>query len=568
VTSAPIDDPAVNVANRLDWAAARAPGQLAVAYPARRGAGGRRRYETRTFAELKADCDRLARGLVEIGMEPGRRIALLVPPSIDFIALVFALLKASVVTVLIDPGMGRGHLIRALDEVSPDGFVAVPPVQAVRALLRHRFAAARHNVTVGRRWFWGGTTLDTLRAVGARSQVVLPPTHADDPAAIIFTTGSTGPPKGVHYSHGNFDTQVEQIQHYYGIQAGEVDLPGFPLFGLFNAAMGVTTVIPDMDPSRPARVRPEKIVEAIHDFQVTQAFGSPAIWDRVGRYCQRHQVRLPSVRRVLSAGAPVPDHVLRRMKAAIHPDGEVHTPYGATEALPVASIAGSEVLASTWNQTEQGCGICVGSRFPAIAWKVIRPVDRPIATVADMEELPRGAIGELIVHGPQVTRRYATRVAWNARSKIADGDTLWHRMGDLGYFDDAGRFWFCGRMNHRVHAVGGPLDTIRCEAVFNRHPEVRRTALVGVGQGPLQTPVLVIEPVRWRPFGRARRRRLVRALGGLGAGGEQTRRIEHFLFRRALPVDIRHNAKIFREKLAVWAQRRLTIAGQTKASRE
>ena len=198
-------------------------------------------------------------------------------------------------------------------------------------------------MTVGRRWFWGGVTLDQLRG-GPWGGRELAPTTAGQPAAIIFTTGSTGPPKGVLYTHGNFDAQVEQIRDFYGIRPGEVDLPAFPLFGLFNCAMGVTAVIPDMDPSRPAAVDPTKIIEAVTDWNVTQAFGSPAIWDRVGRYCEAHAIRLPTLRRVLSAGAPVPAEVLRRMKACIHPEGDIHTPYGATEALPVASISASEVL--------------------------------------------------------------------------------------------------------------------------------------------------------------------------------------------------------------------------------
>ena len=198
-------------------------------------------------------------------------------------------------------------------------------------------------MTVGRRWFWGGVTLAELRAGGQFAREGAAPlsnweaaaTGADDPAAIIFTTGSTGPPKGVLFTHGNFNTQVEEIRDFYGIQPGEIDLAAFPLFGLFNGAMGATTVIPDMNPSRPALVDPEKIIEAVRDWKVTQAFGSPAIWNRVGKYCEAHGVRLATVRRVLSAG-PVPADVLARMKACIHPQGDVHTPYGATESLPVA----------------------------------------------------------------------------------------------------------------------------------------------------------------------------------------------------------------------------------------
>ena len=246
-----------------------------------------------------------------MGVRPGMRLVLMVPPSIDFISLVFAMFKAGVITVLIDPGMGRRNLIRCLAESEPEGFIGIPLAQAVRAVLRRRFPKAKYNVTVGRRWFWGGRTLAQLRARTLNAGFQPAATKADDPAAIIFTTGSTGPPKGVLYRHGNFDRQADEIRDFYGIQPGEIDLPGFPLFALFNCAMGVTTVIPDMDPTRPARVDPRNIIEAVRDWNVTQAFGSPALWNVVGRYCEEHQIVLPTLKRVLSAGAPVPPHVLR-----------------------------------------------------------------------------------------------------------------------------------------------------------------------------------------------------------------------------------------------------------------
>ena len=305
------------------------------------------------------------------------RIALLVRPSIDFIALVFALFKAGLVVVLIDPGMGKKNLVRCLAEARPEGFVAVSLAHAMRVLLRRRFRQVRLNVTVGRRWFWGGPTLRQLRD-RAPSDTCMSPVRAEDPAAIIFTTGSTGPPKGVLYSHANFTAQAREIQRFYQIAPGEIDLPGFPLFALFNCAMGVSTVIPDMDPTRPANVDPRNIVEAVEDWEVTQAFGSPALWNVVGRYCEARQLKLPTLRRVLSAGAPVPRHVIARMRQAIHPQGDIHTPYGATEALPVASIAGHEVLHETAEQTALGKGTCVGHRFAGIDWKVIRIRDDAI----------------------------------------------------------------------------------------------------------------------------------------------------------------------------------------------
>ena len=359
---------------------------------------------------------------------------------------------------------------------------------------------------MGRRLFWGGLTLDELRQRGTPAPICHD-TSAQDPAAIIFTSGGTGPPKGVLYCHGNFDHQVSEIRDRYQIAPGEIDLAAFPLFGLFNCAMGVTTVVPDMDASRPAQCDPRHIVEAIHDWQVTQSFGSPAIWNRVGQYCQQHNVRLPTLRRVLAAGAPVPPHVLMRMKACIADHGEMYTPYGATEALPVASIGADEVQRETRHRWATGGGTCVGKKFSRIDWKVIQIVDGPLAELAQAVELPSGQIGELIVSGPVVTRQYATRNEWNALSKISDGQRFWHRMGDVGYLDDDGRFWFCGRMAHRVRTAAGEMFTVPCEAIFNQHPDVYRSALVGVGRPRRRRPIIVVEPWPERaPRGRGARK--------------------------------------------------------------
>ncbi|HND55472.1 MAG TPA: AMP-binding protein, partial [Pirellulaceae bacterium] len=369
-------DAIVNVGARLSEMARGRPDQLAVVAPLGRDRTGRRQYARMTFRELDEDSDAIAAGLRQYGARPGMRLVLLVKPSVDFISLVFGLFKSGVVTVLIDPGMGRGNLIRCLSECEPDGFVAIPMAQAIRTVLRHRFPKAKLNVTVGRRWFWGGTTLERLRrdgreaarsARGGDSRLVAA-TRAEDPAAIIFTTGSTGPPKGVLYRHGNFSRQVDEIRDFYGIQPGEIDLPGFPLFALFNAAMGVTTIIPDMDFTRPAQADPRLILEAARDWRVTQAFGSPALWNRVASHCVERGERIETLRRVLSAGAPVPPHVLKKVLATIAPGGDMHTPYGATESLPVASIAASEVLRETAARTGEGAGTCVGRRHAHSLW--------------------------------------------------------------------------------------------------------------------------------------------------------------------------------------------------------
>jgi acyl-CoA synthetase (AMP-forming)/AMP-acid ligase II len=546
-----------NVAALLRRTALRDPQGLAIAEPQRGARYGHRPYHQVTFQELDQDSTRIAEGVRSLGARRGQRIALLVRPGIDFITLVFALFKAGLVIVLIDPGMGKKNLVRCLEESRPDGFVAISLAHAIRTLLWRRFRQAKLNVTVGRRWFWGGATLKQLRARTA-SDTPLEPVCAEDPAAIIFTTGSTGPPKGVLYSHGNFVQQAREIQRFYQIEPGEIDLPGFPLFALFNCAMGVSTIIPDMDPTRPAHVDPRKIVDAIEDWEVTQAFGSPALWNVVGQYCAAQQLRLLTLKRVLSAGAPVPRHVITRMKQAMHPQGEIHTPYGATEALPVASISGREVLDETAPLSAGGAGTCVGSRFPGIEWRVIRICDEPLRDIRAVEFLPPGEIGELMVRGAVVTSQYVTRCEANALHKIPDGTGFWHRMGDVGYLDAHDRFWFCGRKSHRVLTPHGTMYTIPCEAIINEHPAVYRAALVGIGERGQQVPVIVVEtwPAQ-RPGTTAARQELVRQLQELAARHPLTRHIEHVLLHPSLPVDIRHNAKIFREKLAIWAARAL-----------
>lgn len=549
-----------NVAARLREVAARQPAQIALARPlGRYRAGTVRDYATLTFADLELQTSSVAAGLQQMGVRPGQRIVMLVKFGVDFISLVFALLKAGAVVVLIDPGMGRKNLMRCLEQTNPDGFVAIPAAQLVRMALRHRFPNARLNVTVGPRFgFLPKPTLEQLS--GTPSATYEPPAITlDSEAAIIFTTGSTGPPKGVLYTHRTFNSQVDQLVTHYGIAPGGRDLSGFPLFGLFNAVMGTTTVIPDMDPTKPADVEPPRLLDAIDQWEINQAFGSPALWTKVGRYATKIGRRVESLSRVFSAGAPVAPTILECMQATMAHDGKMFTPYGATEALPVASIEAREVLGETAEKCRRGAGTCVGQKFSGIQWKVIAIDDGPLPTMDRLTEQPTGQIGELIVSGDVVTRQYVTRQDQNALHKVQDGETIWHRMGDVGYLDEQGRFWCCGRKSHRVTTSQRVLFTEPCEAIFNNHPHIHRSALVGVGEVGKQTPVLVAEP--WPehlPQDSMNTEQLRVQLRGLGAEHETTREIsEVLIYPTRLPTDIRHNSKIFREQLAPWAAKQL-----------
>lgn len=549
----------LNIADRLSVSAASHPDQRAVVFPESRDSHGRVCYSQLTFQQLDQEVDHIARGLIELGVQPGTRLALFVPPSLESIALTFGVFRAGAVGTLIDPGMGRSNVFRCLDQCPPDGFIAIPLVHLVRRLKRSRYKAARFNVAVGKGLAAAGVLkyADLVRQ-GSASKVSLPKTRATDPAAIIFTSGSTGPPKGVCYEHGMFDAQVDLIRDRFGIQPGEIDLPGFPLFALFNIAMQVTTVIPDMDPTRPANIDPLKFIEAIEDQGVTQAFGSPALWNTVGRYCEAHKVKFPSLKRILSAGAPVPNHVLQRMLKTLPDTADIFTPYGATECLPVAAIGGREVLASTAAQTAKGAGTCVGDVFDQMSVKIIKVHFEPIEDIRQADELLAGEIGEIIVQGPVATREYFKRPDGTALAKISDKNipSFWHRMGDVGYIDENGRLWFCGRKAHIVFTKKGPLYSVRCEAIFNQHPAIYRSALVGIGDrsSNAQHPMIVCEPEPDQfPATSAAKQKLTSELQQLALANSLTETIEDVLFHRSLPVDTRHNVKINREELAVWA---------------
>jgi acyl-CoA synthetase (AMP-forming)/AMP-acid ligase II len=548
----------LNIADRLRHSAAIVPGQRAVVFPHGRDQNGRVAYTHLTFRQLDEQADLIARGLIRMGVRPGDRLVLMVRPSLEFIALTFGIFRSGAICTLIDPGMGRGRIFNCLDEVNPDGFVAIPAVHLIRRTMFRRFRSARFNVVVGAgARLLGCRSYPELLAAGDDESIPLPQMKAVDPAAIIFTSGSTGPPKGVLYEHGMFDGQVTLIRDHYGVQPGEVDLPGFPLFALFNVAMQVTTVIPDMNPTRPAMVNPKKILEAIADQEVTQAFGSPALWNRVGRYCETYQIQLPSLRRVLSAGAPVPEHVLRRMTAALSENADLFTPYGATECLPVASIGGRSILNHASAQTAVGRGTCVGKVFSGMTVRIIRIVSGPVACMDDAVSCAPGEIGEIVVSGPVATREYFCRPDATAAAKIPDGDRFWHRMGDVGYLDDAGLLWFCGRKDHVVSAENGPMYSVCCEAIFNCHPKIFRSALVGVGSPGSQIPVIVAEPESGQFPSGAAERTLRDELLALGQQNPLTVSIRHILFLRALPVDTRHNVKINREQLRGWAAARI-----------
>jgi len=333
-----------------------------------------------------------------------------------------------------------------------------------------------------------------------------------------------------------------------------------------------------MDFARPARIDPRKAVAQVTQFGATNLFGSPAVVRALGS----HGAPLPSLRRAISAGAPARADQIERFARLLAPGVEIFTPYGATEALPVASIGSREILTETRHLTDRGNGVCVGRPVPGVTVRVIPITDDAIPEWDERRVLPEGEIGEFAVRGPVVTAAYFGRPEATRLAKIRDPRTgaLWHRMGDVGYYDDVGRLWFCGRKSHRVVTPHGTLFTDQVEPVFNTVKGVYRTALVGVTRDGVTHPVVCVE--RWTGRHEMARARFLRVkirvapprpwewleaeLRTTAKLCEHTRAGVTFVeYRGSFPVDVRHNSKIFREKLAAWADRKLGPAWRPTA---
>lgn len=550
-----MSDTLTNISAFLPKAAAERPYALAVACPAGRDSAGRPAFAQYSLKQLNEACDSVAHGLVSYGIKRGTRTVLMVPPGLDFFALTFALFKIGAVPVIVDPGMGIKKLGACLKEAEPAAFVGIPKAHIARIVLGWAKTSLQRFVTVGRKLGWSGVTLEELELLGDRSKAFpVAQTAEDDLAAILFTSGATGIPKGVEYSHGNFLAQVRSIQESYEIEPGEVDLATFPLFGLFDPALGMATIVPEMDASKPGAVNPWKLKEAIETFGCTNMFGSPALLRKWTSVAVPQGWTFPSLKRVISAGAPVPAEVLELVSKVLRPEVQIFTPYGATESLPVCKVGSHELLAL--DETRKGGGVCIGRPVAEVEVRLIEITDEPIPNFSDARETRAGEVGEICVRGPRVTRSYFHRPEATKLAKMADGEGFWHRMGDLGRFDDQGRLWFCGRKAHRVETSSGPLFSDCVEGIFNAHPAVARSALVGPKIGGLVRPVVCIELDRRSESALRPWQAVLAELKALAASHAMTWEIVDFVPHPGFPVDVRHNSKINREALKLWIEKR------------
>ncbi len=476
-----------------------------------------------------------AAGLAGVGVRPGDRVALMIPPGIDLATTLLACWRAGAVGVLVDSGLGPRGMSAAMRAADPAHLVGVPrALAAARAL---RWPGRRISVTPI------GTTRSTalgvetdLASLRDRPGTVPTAIAADDLAAIAFTSGSTGPSKGVCYTHRQLAAQRDAIASLYGITTDDRLVAAFAPFALYGPLLGIPSVVPDMDVAAPATLSATALGDAVERIGATLVFASPAALANVCRTADRltpaHRTAFGRVRLLLSAGAPVRPALLRDA-AALFPNATAATPYGMTECLPVASITLAEIETAT-----AGDGVCVGEPLPSVDVR-IRPFDGGELTSGT------GVDGEIVVRAPHARLGYDR--LWHTEHR-ASHPAGWHATGDVGHLDPTGRLWVGGRLDHVITTSSGPVTPVRLEQQVESIPEVESAAAVGVGPTGLQHIVIVVQPTS--PPSSAR-------LADLDLHDRVrvavTQPVAAVFEVAELPVDRRHNSKIDRTRLADWA---------------
>jgi olefin beta-lactone synthetase len=537
-----------NIALNLPKLALEFPNKAAVKFAGMRpNSNGKFEYQQLTFSELENRSLYFAHRLLAIGLRPGMKVLMFVRPSLHFSAITFALFRAGLVPIFIDPGMGKENLLRAIEQIQPDGLIAEKQVHWLAKIYSKVFKSIRYQVTIsGSTWWNFNRPLHSIekwikeskeKNHQAYKKPLMQEVRGEDSAAILFTSGGTGIPKGVLYTHDIFNAQVESLQALFHLGPEEIDLPGFPLFSLFTITMGMTSAIPSMDPSHPAQANPEYLVKNILDNKATFLAGSPAIWKNVATYCRENKIVLPSVKYLVMFGAPIPLSLHESFKDIL-PNGDSYTPYGATECLPVANISGKELEGEISHQVIQGRGTCVGSPAPHTRIEIIEITDDIIGHEDQMKILGPGQLGEICILSRTVTPEYVGMADKTAEAKIQSSEgKLWHRMGDIGFMDHQNRLWFCGRKSHLIRMENKTIPTIPIESIINQIPGIKKSALIC----PIKDPIIVIEGKKDTSVENIIRDSL--------ANDSRLRDIKGIQFLDKFPVDIRHNIKIDRLKI-------------------
>ena len=568
----PFPDDIFNLADIVLRVSREDPERIAVVDLDGRDGDGRRRYKRHTYAELSADVEAVAVGLREMGIAERTRTVFMAPPSYEACVMGVALTRVGAFTIWIDPAVGYRNVAERLRRVKPEAFVGNALAHIGRITFGWGPRTLRKLVLTEGPLLPGGRTITgfppfpgahSIRSLRKRAPAEPQPPEVgpDDPCTVLYTTGSTGPAKPTLYPHRNFCQVFRNAHHSWRWDDDDevpVDMAVFPAFLFIPISAGGTMVVPPIDFARqgPAKVNSADLIQVINDCRVESFFGAPILIENLAREALARNLTMPSLKRVIGAGAPIFGPVEEMLSAVMAPDGELAANYGATEAMPSTELSSREHLQGLWDMTEQGAGICVGYALPGVELKIIDIVDGPIDSVGETSELPTGQVGEILVRGKHVSPEYFLEPESTRKNKVPDPEGNWHRFGDTGYLDAQGRLWVCGRVSERVKAKGGNVFPLQVEPLFDAHPKVRRSALVKVSRpaGELAVLCVEVEP----GVGKSELPGLHRELLALAADSAMANKIHAIVFKRRLPVDPRHNSKIERRRLAKWAARQLS----------
>lgn len=559
---------------------------------------------TLTWAELNQQVNAAATRLHALGVRPGDRVNLMVPPGARLTTLIYACMKLGAVIVVADTGLGIPGLTRALKGANPSFLVGIPAaLSAARTLLWPGVRISVEPLGSVQEKLLGvaGSVFTAPAADGTPGAPVPTPTVVEFPspvpdadAAVLYTSGSTGPAKGVVYTQRQLAGMRDAIANTYGFAPGSGLVAGFAPFALLGPALGATSVTPTMDVTRPKTLTASALASAAAAIDATVVFASPAALVNVVATADElnaeQRAALAKVQTVLSAGAPIPVPLLEALSALV-PNASLHTPYGMTEGLPVTDVSFEMIRQAIAEGTPNAAGevldpfardgVCVGFAVYGAA-VAIAPLLQDGSVDSQMTHEP-GVTGEILVSAPHVKDRYDTLWVTEEQSISTPG---WHHTGDVGHLDASGRLWVEGRLAHVLLTSQGVLTPVAAEQSAESLPEVRRAALVAVGPAGTAAPVLVIEAsantavLEARQSASVFKRALLDRVPGVGrfpiAEGVAPFELSQLVRRKVAedtgvevaavlvvhehPTDIRHNSKIDRPALGEWAAKVLAGA--------
>lgn len=511
-----------------------------------------------TWKQLTRVSDGIARGLQKVGLRHGDRVSLLVTPGNDLTAVLYGVLKAGGVAVVADTGLGVAGMTRAIKAADPRWIIGLKPglILARAAGWPGRRISVRRLNALERAALNVETSVTELSRTRSREHIRIP--GPSDDAVILYTSGSTGPAKGVRYTHARLGALARTLREQFNVRVDTGWAAGFAPFALLGPGLGISSVTPDMSVTKPRTLTAVSLAEAILAGKSTMVFASPAAYTNVQATADElnavQRAAFAGIELVLSAGAPVPLSLLDEL-SVLFPNAEIRSPYGMTEGLMLTDINREGVAAAEAQSRDHG--VCVGRPVPRVRFAIAplseegEPTDELLTGESAVDVL-----GEFVVSAPHLKSGYDRLWHTDAASKRDTLDSeIWHRTNDIGHFDRAGRVWIEGRLQHVLTTTAGPLGPGGIESIVNRLPTVYRSAVVGVGPRGSQVVVVVIDPEQGSGI-----------KPGLApielADAVRVAVAEHFphdvaavLVSTTFPTDIRHNSKIDRTRLSLWADK-------------